>query len=144
MYRSILVPIDVLEPSSWQSVLPTVRKLAEDDATSEIHLVTVVPRDPTLEVIAQFVPEDAEKQLIKKAREKLDSLAQDHLVGIGKVQCHVVSGNVYVAILNLAESLRADIIVLASHRPELKDYLLGPVAARITRHAYCSVLVVRG
>jgi nucleotide-binding universal stress UspA family protein len=35
------------------------------------------------------------------------------------------------------------VIVLASHRPELKDYLLGPNAARVVRHAKCSVLVVR-
>jgi nucleotide-binding universal stress UspA family protein len=34
-------------------------------------------------------------------------------------------------------------IVMASHRPELKDYLLGPNAARVVRHAECSVLVVR-
>ncbi len=32
---------------------------------------------------------------------------------------------------------------IGSHRPELKDYLLGPNAARVVRHANCSVLVVR-
>jgi nucleotide-binding universal stress UspA family protein len=32
---------------------------------------------------------------------------------------------------------------MASHRPELSDYLLGPNAARIVRHAKQSVLVVR-
>jgi len=33
--------------------------------------------------------------------------------------------------------------VLASHRPDLKDYLLGPNAARVVRHADRSVFVVR-
>ena len=47
------------------------------------------------------------------------------------------------AILDLAEKIGADLIVMASHRPELKDYLLGPNAARVVRHAECSVMVVR-
>ena len=32
---------------------------------------------------------------------------------------------------------------MASHRPELRDYLIGPNAARVMRHADASVLVVR-
>jgi nucleotide-binding universal stress UspA family protein len=34
-------------------------------------------------------------------------------------------------------------IVMASHRPEMSDYLLGANAARVVRHAKISVLVVR-
>lgn len=41
------------------------------------------------------------------------------------------------------DMLGADLIVMASQRPELKDYLLGPNAARVVRHAEQSVLVVR-
>ncbi len=37
----------------------------------------------------------------------------------------------------------AEFIVMASHRPELRDYLIGPNAARVMRHANASVLVVR-
>ena len=37
----------------------------------------------------------------------------------------------------------ATLIVIGAHRPDLKDYLLGPHAARVVRHAECSVLVVR-
>jgi nucleotide-binding universal stress UspA family protein len=39
--------------------------------------------------------------------------------------------------------MNADLIVLAAHRPELKDYLLGPNASRVVRHAKCSVYVIR-
>ena len=38
----------------------------------------------------------------------------------------------------------ADLIVLASHKPALKDYLLGANASRVVRSAPCSVHVVRG
>ena len=41
------------------------------------------------------------------------------------------------------EAAGAELIVMASHRPELRDYLIGPNAARVMRHADASVLVVR-
>ena len=55
----------------------------------------------------------------------------------------LLAAQVYEAILNIARKTGADLIVVAAHRPELKDYLLGPNAARVVRHANCSVLVVR-
>ena len=45
--------------------------------------------------------------------------------------------------MKAADKLKCDLIVMASHRPELKDYLLGPNAARVVRHARQSVFVVR-
>lgn len=56
----------------------------------------------------------------------------------------VANGTVYEEILKAAKETKCDFIVMASHRPELKDYLLGPNAARVVRHAECSVLVIRG
>jgi nucleotide-binding universal stress UspA family protein len=59
------------------------------------------------------------------------------------VQHVVACGTIYEEILTFAGKHGIDMIVMASHRPELKDYLLGPNAARVVRHAECSVLVVR-
>ncbi|HYZ26966.1 MAG TPA: universal stress protein [Geminicoccaceae bacterium] len=42
-----------------------------------------------------------------------------------------------------ARTVPAGLIVMGSHHPELKDYLLGPNAAKVMRHADCSVTVVR-
>ena len=51
--------------------------------------------------------------------------------------------SIYAEILAVAEEAEADLIVVGSHRPAMKDYLLGTNAARIVRHARCSVLVAR-
>jgi nucleotide-binding universal stress UspA family protein len=59
------------------------------------------------------------------------------------VQHVVACGTIYEEILDFARQHSVDLIVMASHRPELSDYLLGPNAARVTRHAACSVMVVR-
>jgi nucleotide-binding universal stress UspA family protein len=56
---------------------------------------------------------------------------------------HVAQGSIYDEVLRAARELGCDCIVMGSHRPELKDYLLGPNAARVVRHAPCSVMVVR-
>ena len=55
----------------------------------------------------------------------------------------VATGNVYEEVLRVAETDSAYLIVIGSHRPALRDYLLGPNAARVVRHASCSVYVVR-
>jgi nucleotide-binding universal stress UspA family protein len=56
----------------------------------------------------------------------------------------VGTGTVHGGILEAAERVAADLIVLSSHRPSVADYLLGANASRVVRHAKCSVLVVRG
>jgi len=43
----------------------------------------------------------------------------------------------------VAEEIGADEIIMAAHRPSLKDYLIGPNTDRVVRHARCSVQVVR-
>ena len=53
-------------------------------------------------------------------------------------------GTIYHEICRIAENAGSDLIVMASHRPEVKDYLLGPNAARVVRHAKQSVFIVRG
>ena len=57
---------------------------------------------------------------------------------------HIVAkGSVYECIIKTANEIKADLIVMSAHRPELKDYLLGPNAAKVVRHSDRSVLVVR-
>ena len=82
------------------------------------------------------------RHILDGARTRLARLADDCAEG-GEVETHVTSGSVYGGILEVAERCGADLIVLASHRPEMKDYLLGANASRVVRHARCSVMVVR-
>ena len=61
----------------------------------------------------------------------------------GKLRHLVAVGKAYQEILHVAEKDGADLIVLGAHAPDLKDYLLGPTAARVVRHTSSSVYVVR-
>ncbi len=139
MYRSILVPVDLDEPSSWEKALPTAVSLSRCFDAS-LALVTVVP-DWNLVLEAQWSP-IAFREFLDLATARLATLAGS-VTEIADVGHHVETGRVYGGILAVAERLNADLIVLSSHRPEMKDYLLGANASRVVRHARCSVFVVR-
>ena len=53
-------------------------------------------------------------------------------------------GGIYHEVLEEAEMMGTDLIVMVSHRPALKTYFLGSNAGHVVRYATCSVLVVRG
>jgi nucleotide-binding universal stress UspA family protein len=55
----------------------------------------------------------------------------------------VATGTIYDQIIQSADTFGCDAIVIGAHRPELKDYLVGPNAARVVRHATQSVFVIR-
>lgn len=142
MKKHILVPLDI---NSTQEHRKIIAALLNDYASQDtcLHLVSVLPFDEGLGVLSQFIPEGFEEGEKRSAKSKLEAIAQQLAEGFKHFQYHLPSGNVYVEILALSERLNADLIVLGSHKPELKDYLLGPSAARVMRHAKCSVLIVR-
>jgi nucleotide-binding universal stress UspA family protein len=88
-------------------------------------------------------PEDIVPQLKVAAGERLAALLAAEIPTDIRAHQVVGAGNVHREILRVAGEIRADLIVMASHRPALKDYLLGAHAARVVRHAKCSVHVVR-
>jgi nucleotide-binding universal stress UspA family protein len=52
-------------------------------------------------------------------------------------------GSVYQEILRIAAELPVDLIVMAAHRPQPGDFLIGSNAERVCRRAHCSVILVR-
>lgn len=139
MFRNILVPVDLDQPSSWEKSIPTAVDLCHAYG-AKLSLATVVP-DWTLVLEAQWSP-IAFREFLDTAQARLATLAGT-VSGVPEVAHRVATGSVYRGILTAAEEIGADLIVLSSHRPEMKDYLLGANASRVVRHARCSVFVVR-
>jgi nucleotide-binding universal stress UspA family protein len=141
MYRDVLLPVDLGDEHSWRKALPTAVALCKAFGAS-LHVMTVVP-EFGLPMVGQFFPPDYEAKAHRHVAEALHAFVDAH-VGEGlAVQRIVAAGKIYQQILRVAEEIGADLVVMGSHRPELADYLLGPNAARVVRHADCSVMVVR-
>lgn len=142
MYKAILLPVDLNDDSSWQKALPTALEYCRAFG-SDLHVITVA-QSFGRSYVGQFFPEGYEKTLEDGLLAGLQEFVKKHVPEDLKVRHTVRLGTVYQEILVAAEETGADLVVMASHRPELKDYLLGPNSARVVRHAQCSVLVVRG
>jgi len=142
MFNTVLLAIDLAAPSSWEKALPAALRLCEPE-NGTLHVVTVVP-DFGLSVVGTFFEAGFEKQALHTTGEALSSWVADNVPDTVEVHPHVMHGRVYDEIISAADRLDVDAIVMGSHRPELTDYLLGPNAARVVRHAKQSVFVVRG
>lgn len=141
LFRKVLATVDLGDADSSVRVIHAALEVITDRDT--LHVVCVVP-DYGMSVVGSFFPADHEQHAIAKAKEALHAFTGEHVPDGVPVQHIIAHGNVYEEILQAAETVSADLIVVGSHRPELKDYLLGPNAARVVRHSKRSVLVVRG
>jgi nucleotide-binding universal stress UspA family protein len=141
MYKNILFPIDISDKNSWKDVFPTVLGMVKA-FDAKITIMTVV-QDYGHGLMQQYFPKGWVEDVTKKSKAELSKIIDSKVPKDVEVAQQVSRGAVYQEILDHAEKIGADLIVLSANRPELRDYLLGPNAAKVVRHAKISVLVVR-
>lgn len=140
MSKKILLPIDMSEEESWKKPLAEAIDLLGADGV--LHVASVFPDFRSAQV-ASYFRKDFESDALHNFGEALTVWTNANVPDEVQVQPHVLHGTIYDEILRAATRLDVDVIVMGAHRPALKDYLLGPNAARVVRHAECSVYVVR-
>jgi nucleotide-binding universal stress UspA family protein len=137
MYGRIIVAVDLDHLPQARVLLVKAQALL--DAGGEIRLVHVLDSVPGF--IAAELPEDVNDRRRAEAMVELRAMADPNL-GVRLVP-EVRHGAPAGQIIAAAEDSHADLIMLASHRPGLRDYFIGSTAARVVRHAPCAVLVAR-
>lgn len=149
MAKSILVPIDLADLDTSRKVFEAALEQASN-ADATLTAITVVPdivggldyryaiRGETGGSAAYDV-----KEIVGEALTRLNELVAEQAPEGMTIETVVRHGTVYEQILQVAEEIGADQIVIGAHRPHLSEYLLGPNTARVVRHAKCSVNVVR-
>ena len=135
VFSGIIWPTDFDERSL--EALELAQKLCvQNDATLYLLHVSPTVSVPLGGVITKAV---GDKEL---AREKLRSIA-NRLAAI-QHEIIVTSGDPATKIVEIAESLKAELIVIATHgRQGLPHFVLGSVAERIMREAPCPILTMR-
>jgi nucleotide-binding universal stress UspA family protein len=143
MIQNIVAFVDLDDEDSSNKVLTTAIDYARHTG-ARLHVLTIVPDGMfKMTVVAQLIPADYERKLLDDARQRLAALIREHAIDDVQLEQVVSLGSVYNEALHFARNVDADLIVVGAHKPELKDYLLGPNAGQIVRHAKCSVWVVR-
>jgi nucleotide-binding universal stress UspA family protein len=143
MYKQILVPVDLSDPELAKPALATAVMMVTQSGGS-VRLINIMPLTPVM--LAEYVPADFEAQQRKSAEEALAIVAKETGLDPDRVSLEVRQGGVYQEILEEANAMKADLIVMTSHRPQrpaVRTYFLGSNAGHVVRYAKCSVLVVR-
>ncbi len=140
MFKNILVAVDLEHDTRADDLLRAAADIANTHR-SQVHLLNVVPAAPA--VVSRFLPENYEKMASREIEKDLAALATTVDLAKGAAASSVRFGDIYQEILAHADNIGADLIIVASHKPDIGDYLLGTTASRIVRHASCSALVIR-
>ena len=141
MYKHILLPVDLEDAAASAGALDAAATQAQSTGAT-LHVLTVVP-DFGMSVVGSFFPDDFAEKALAETDKRLHAYVADNVPDGVPVQHVVAYGRIYEEIIKTADSIGADLIVMSAHRPNVTDYLLGPNAARVARHAKQSVLIIR-
>ena len=135
MYQKVLVPVALDHSRSFKAALDVARLLSDDGAV--VTVLNVI--DKMANNVDEYLPESHSKVRISEVETELKA----ELGGVLEAKPVVISGRAGSAIVDDAVEYEFECIVITSHRPRLTDYFLGSTAARVVRHAPCSVHVIR-
>ena len=141
MFKDILFTVDLEHADSWLKALPVALD-AVRAAGAKLHVLTVVP-EVAVPALMQAGPFDYEAQLVPKAQAALEQFVREQVPASVPAHPIVAYGSVYKEILRVAAEIPADLIVMAAHRPQPGDFLIGSNAERVSRRAHCTVMLVR-
>src|SRR5271163_4012071 len=139
MFKSILVPIDLSDTDLAKPAIATAATLSQT-WSGAVRLLNVLPMTPVM--LAEYVPADFDTQQRQTSEEALAIVARESGIDAPRISSVVRQGGIYHEILEEA-AIKADLIVMTSHRPAMRTYFLGSNAGHVVRYAKCSVLVVR-
>lgn len=143
MYKNILVPVDLSDGGFCEKAVRT----AIEQATlsrGKIHLLKIIP-DFHQSLVDSFFPEGALAKLNQLEKENLKFFANREFSNANvDHELHIIEGNTTTEILNMAENLNADIIIMASHKQKgLEKMVLGSVANKVASRCNIPILIVK-
>ena len=141
MSKHVLIPVDPDEPSSWKKALPEAIAQAKQRGAT-LHVMTVVPSYGS-SIVASYFPSDFEEKALAGAKAELQKLIGDQIPADLPHQLIVAHGRIHQEICKAATEISADLIVMASHKPDWSDNFLAPNATQVLQHTDITVMIVR-
>ncbi|MFB2550975.1 universal stress protein [Ensifer soli] len=140
MYTKIIVPVAIDQLPHGERTLRIAQSLLGEGG--EIVLLNVVE---DLHAYAQgYMLVDFPVSLIEESREQARKLLLELAEKTGiAARVEIRTGGAAPTINEIATDEKADLVIIASHRPGLKDYFIGSTASRVVSHCPVAVLVDR-
>lgn len=138
--KHILMPIDLAFNDLVEREVSMALKLLADDGIIDMLFVDDTASHRRMALTAESDRMAAKHNATELAvQAMLDAIIPQQHRG----RCIIRHGTVFDEVVTQAKKSKADAIVMASAKPKFRSYLLGSNAAKIVRHAPCSVFVVR-
>lgn len=137
--KSVLIPIDFSE-CSYGAIAPAREYVEDVSSLKLIHVLTPLhPADPAAMWNTLNNEERKHKVQVFLAT-KLSEMGYES----EKIQIEVKIGDPSTKIVDYAQEIAADLIVMPSHgRKGVSHFLLGSVAERVARLSPCPVLILK-
>jgi universal stress protein A len=139
LYRRILLVVDLSEDSQPIGARARAVAAACGASISLLHVVEYVPVEPMGETLLPAI--EVEEELIKRARTRLDELAQ--ALGLGDSDRRVEAGSIKSEIVRVAAETGSDLIVIGSRERHGLSILVNLTEDTVLHAAHCDVLAVR-
>lgn len=134
MYRKILVPMALDHGISPKTLEIAQALMASGGTITALHVYESPPGS-----VSAYLDENVVNAAFEAARKML----HDRTDGLADVTPVLVKGHSARSIIDYAAANDIDCIVIGSHKPGLRDYLLGSTATKVVAHAPCAVHVQR-
>lgn len=138
MYQDILIPVDMSDEHSWKKPLSQAIDLAHK-LGARLHVMVVIPAFNSM--VETFFPADFEQKAYDKVDKEVHEFVKNHIPDDIQVQTIVAVGTIYEEIIKTAKEVNCDLIIMGRNSDH-SNFLFGPNAERVVRHADRSVLVV--
>lgn len=135
--KSVLIPLDFSE-LSYQAISPARDYVERISSLEVIHVLT--PLNQEYPMVMEDPLED------EKRKQRVQNFLHDKLseMGYEGINIKVTIGDPSTKIVDYAEEIDADLIVMPSHgRKGVSRFLLGSVAERVVRLSHCPVLILK-
>ncbi|MCT8155866.1 universal stress protein UspG, partial [Klebsiella aerogenes] len=141
-YKTIIMPVDVFEMELSDKAVRHAEFLAQQDGI--IHLLHVLPGSSSF-TMSRFTADlrRFEEHLQHEAETRLQTMVGHFSIDPSRIKSHVRFGNVRDMVNELANEIKADVVVIGSRNPSISTHLLGSNASSVIRHAHIPVMVVR-
>ena len=142
MFKKVLYPVDMEQTASCRKALgQVIEEIRHWNA--RLVLVYVMPGFG-MSLVENYFPGGSRKAFLKKVGEDINGFIEKNVPEDVKVTPVVCEGTPYEQILRQAKRRKVDLIILPSQsRRGVERWQLGSTAAKVVRHAHCSVMVLR-
>ncbi|KLV11167.1 MULTISPECIES: universal stress protein [Photobacterium] len=142
MYKHILVPVDLNDQGFADKAVETaVWHARQSNAT--LHLINVLP-GIHMAMVSSYFPKDAARKMLQDTQQQLKVFAGNCIPPDIVHHQHVTEGKTWTTILDYAERVGADLIIMPSHkRSRVDKVMLGSVAAKVVENSPIPVLVLK-